>query len=62
MIYNETGIDISLTAAHHHKFHHQNKKKQQQIVCWYVYLCALLATAKPALGRNQLSCFADFLS
>jgi len=25
MIYNETGIDISLTAAHHYKFHHQNK-------------------------------------
>ena len=27
VIYNETGIDISLIVAYHHKFHHQNKKK-----------------------------------
>ena len=26
VIYNETGIDISLTVAYHPKFHHQNKK------------------------------------
>ena len=34
VIYNETGIDISLTVAYHHKFYHQNKK-QLHIVCWY---------------------------
>ena len=26
VIYNETGIDISLIVAYHHKFYHQNKK------------------------------------
>jgi len=36
VMYNETGIDISLTVAYHRKFHHKNKKKQPYIVCWYV--------------------------
>jgi len=62
MIYNETGIDISLTAAHHHKFHHQNKKNNSKSSAGMSIFVFLLATAKPALGRNQLSCFADFLS
>ena len=35
VIYNETGINISLIVAYHHKFHQQNKK-QLYIVCWYV--------------------------
>ena len=26
VIYNETGIDVSLIVAYHHKFHHQTKK------------------------------------
>jgi len=42
MIYNETGIDISLTAAHHHKFHHQNKKTttaNRLLVCLSLCFC-----------------------
>jgi len=31
VIYNETGIDISLTVAYHDKLHHQNKKNNNCI-------------------------------
>jgi len=36
VIYNETGIDISLIVASHHKFHHQKKKTivYRLLVCW----------------------------
>ena len=29
VMYNETGIDISLTVAYHRKFHHKNKKNNR---------------------------------
>jgi len=39
VIYNETGIDISLTVAYHDKLHHQNKKKQQLHIVWCHRFC-----------------------
>jgi len=53
VIYNKTGIDISLIVAYQHKFHHQNKRT----TVYYLLVCsfslASITDVMSIFGRQQ---------
>ena len=56
VIYNETGIDISLVVAYHHKFHHQNKKTVYRLlVCSFSALTLLVGRQEGHPACKKLS-------
>jgi len=59
VIYNETGINISLIVAYHHKFHQQNKKTT--VYCLLVCLFSLASiTNVMSIFRRQQRFFPLF--
>jgi len=56
VIYNETGIDISLVVAYHHKFHHQNKKTVYRLlVCSFSAFTLLVGRQEGHQACKKLS-------
>jgi len=56
VIYNETGIDISLIVEYHHKFHHQNKNNSMSSAGVDTFKYLLLNWLRHAVSIFKQSC------